>query len=107
MRSIDQDRKGTVVALDGEVAVVLRRPMPGDDPIEGQPITFDDRFISLSHLRLIRTGGGFQLEVVPHSKNPAHVNDDDVQVGARVPLRDRDRIRVGTTHLVFRTLLIP
>lgn len=109
--SIGRKRKGTVIALEGPVAVVSRVPKPNDGAIEGQGIVFEDDFISFGHLRLARAGDGYELEVRQKgsstAQNPAYVNKKEVRAGSRVLLKNGDRIEVGATWLEFRTLLVP
>jgi hypothetical protein len=106
VNSLDRRRKGTVIPLEGPIAVVSRPRTNDDIPLDGHAIIFEDRFISLAHLRLARVDAGYQLEIGPKVQNPAYVNKEEVRAGARVLLRDGDRIDVGATRLEFRTLLL-
>lgn len=78
--------------LQGSVVTVGRSPQ-ADVVIE------DDPTVSRVHVRLEQVGGRWSLVDDGLSRNGTWVRGD--RVARRVPLHDRDTIRIGSTNLMF------
>ena len=78
--------------LDGDVVTIGRSP-------QADVVIDDDPTVSRVHVRLERVGGRWTLVDDGLSRNGTWVRG--VRVTRRVPLHDRDTIRMGSTTLVF------
>jgi FHA domain-containing protein len=85
------------------VELIAEFPLPGAETTVGRATTndvcIDDDKVSRQHAIVRRTGNAGWRVTDLDSTNGTFVNDQRVR--ADRPLRDRDRIRVGDTELVF------
>lgn len=105
----DPGRVASVAPLGGELTTLTREPGAGADQI-----AFRDDFMSSAHATVRRKrgleGDSFQIADRVHpgpSANGTYVNARRLGAGEAIALCDGDVVRVGTTELVFRALLVP
>lgn len=112
LRSAETSRRGQLIELDQERCVLSRN---GGGVQGGRHIEFQDEFMSASHATLSRPAladgrAGFTLEDRRNpgpSANGTFLNARKLGPGEVAQLSDGDVIRVGTTELVFKSLLLP
>lgn len=107
----DQARAGSVLALQEPLTIVTRAGAVAGVPGE---IALRDDFLSAGHARIKRThlGGEWRFTLEDRrdpgpSANGTFLNTRRLGLGESPELCDNDEIRVGSTELVFRNLVLP
>jgi len=111
--STDVDRRGTLIELDHDDTILSRADaMPSTDD---RVFAFADQFMSSGHavLRRPRSGTREDAFTVRDRDNPSpsangtFVNSRRLGPDETVRLADGDKIQVGSTELLFRSLWLP
>ncbi len=112
IRSVDKDKRGTLLELDTDSNVLSRGAVslgPGDNVI-----VFEDTFMSNGHATVRRpaTGAGTDAFTIRDRKDPPSVNGTFVNSHKLTPdevvrLSDGDVIKLGATELLFKSLWLP
>lgn len=112
IRSIDRDKRGTLVELDTDKNVLSRGGLSSN--AGDKVIMFDDTYMSNGHALVNRPATGARTDAFtirdredPPSANGTFVNSHKLTAGEVVRLSDGDIIKVGATELLFKSLLLP
>ncbi len=90
IRFLSGSKPGSIVELKSEVAILGRHP--------GCQVVIDNVAISRQHAKISQTDGQFVIEDL-NSRNGTFLNGEPVR--GKVPIKDRDRIRICDVHFRF------
>ncbi len=110
LRSQEPGRIGELLKLEGDSTVLTRKGAGGSNDW----IAFDDQFMSAGHAVITKPAflseqSAFTVQDRPAgtpTANGTFVNSRKLAVNESVSLSDGDVIRVGTTELQFKSLLL-
>jgi hypothetical protein len=111
LSSPEEGRAGEIHPLPPGSLILTRKPAQDAATIPGQ-LAFLDDFLSSGHaiIRKLPDRAGWTIEDRPSpspSANGTFVNAHQVEASEGYVLCDGDVIRIGTTELFFRALILP
>ena len=92
------------VAAQAEIVIGREDPLSGVKPdVDLEPHGAETYGVSRRHARLVRSEGGYRIEDL-ESLNLTYVNDQRLEPGRSLALKNGDRITVGRMRLIFRNV---